>query len=59
MVVLYVEKNLIDFIINRCRSQIYTTGLPPAVLAASIKSLEIIKSNKRLIKKPLENATFF
>ena len=53
------NKNLIDFIINRCRSQIYTTGLPPAVLAASIKSLEIIKSNKRLIKKPLENATFF
>ena len=53
------KKNLINFIINRCRSQIYTTGLPPAVLAASIKSLEIIKSNKRLIKKPLENAIFF
>ena len=53
------KKNLIDFIINRCRSQIYTTGLPPSVLAASIKSLEIIKSNKRLIKKPLENAIFF
>ena len=53
------KKNLISFIINRCRSQIYTTGLPPSVLAASIKSLEIIKSNKRLIKKPLENAIFF
>ena len=53
------NKNLINFIINRCRSQIYTTGLPPAVLAASIKSLEIIKKNKNLIKKPLENASFF
>ena len=53
------KKSLIDFIINRCRSQIYTTGLPPSVLAASIKSLEIIKSNKKLIKKPLENAIFF
>ena len=53
------KKNLIDFLINRCRSQIYTTGLPPSVLGASIKSLEIIKSNKRLIKKPLENAIFF
>ena len=53
------KKNLIDFIINRCRSQIYTTGLPPSVLAASIKSLEIIKSNKSLIKKPLESAIFF
>ena len=53
------KKNLIDFIINRCRSQIYTTGLPPSVLAASIKSLEIIQNNKKLIKKPLENAIFF
>ncbi len=53
------KKNLINFIINRCRSQIYTTGLPPAVLAASIKSLEIIKNNKNLIKKPLENAVLF
>ena len=53
------KKNLINFIINRCRSQIYTTGLPPSVLAASIKSLEIIKSNNSLIKKPLENAIFF
>ena len=53
------KKNLIEFIINRCRSQIYTTGLPPSVLAASIKSLEIIKKNKSLIKKPLENAIFF
>ena len=53
------KKNLINFIINRCRSQIYTTGLPPSVLAASIKSLEIIVSNKSLIKKPLENAIFF
>ncbi len=56
---MWKKKNLIDFIINRCRSQIYTTGLLPSVLASSIKSLEIIKSNKRLIKKPLENAIFF
>ncbi len=53
------KKNLINFIINRCRSQIYTTGLPPSVLAACIKSLEIIQNNKSLIKKPLENAIFF
>lgn len=53
------KKNLVNFIINRCRSQIYTTGLPPAVLAASIKSFDIIRKNKSLIKKPLENAIFF
>ena len=53
------KKKLIDFIINRCRTQIYTTGLPPAVLASCIKSLDIIKNNKNLIKKPLTNAAFF
>ena len=42
------KKNLINFIINRCRSQIYTTGLPPSVLAASIKSLEIMQNPIRI-----------
>ena len=51
------KKTLLDFIINRCRSQIYTTGLPPSVLAASIKSLEIIKVIK-VNKKPLEMLFF-
>jgi 8-amino-7-oxononanoate synthase len=53
------KKNLINFIINRCRSQIYTTGLPPAVLASCIKSLEIIINNKNLVKKPLKSAIYF
>jgi 8-amino-7-oxononanoate synthase len=53
------NKKLINFIINRCRTQIYTTGLPPGVLAACIKSIEIITNDKALIKKPLQNAIYF
>ncbi len=53
------DKKTISYFINRCRTQIYTTGLPPSVLAASIKALEIINTNKRLIKKPLDNANYF
>ena len=53
------KKNLIDFLVNRCRTQIYTTGLPPAVLAASIKAVKIIQKNPKLVKKPIENATYF
>jgi 8-amino-7-oxononanoate synthase len=53
------NKKLINFIINRCRTQIYTTGLPPGVLAACIKSIEIITYDKALIKKPMENAIYF
>ncbi len=53
------NKSLIEFLVNRCRTQIYTTGLPPAVLAASIRGIKIIKSSPNLIKKPLENAKYF
>ena len=38
------KKNLIDFLVNRCRTQIYTTGLPPAVLAASMEGIKIIQN---------------
>ena len=53
------SKDLIEFIINRCRTQIYTTGLPPSVIAACIKSIDIITKNKELIKKPLTYAKYF
>ncbi len=53
------KKSLIDFLVNRCRTQIYTTGLPPAVLAASIRGISIIVSSPNLVKKPLENAIYF
>ena len=52
-------KVVIDIIHNKARSLIYTTGLPPGTIAASIKSLEIIKNNKKLVNKPIKNATFF
>ena len=38
------NKDLIDFLINRSRSYIYSTSLPPAVCAASLVALRIIDS---------------
>ncbi|MGM7681921.1 8-amino-7-oxononanoate synthase [Cytobacillus sp. Hm23] len=37
------DKWLIDYLINRMRSLIYTTALPPAVLGSIIKSIEIVQ----------------
>jgi len=34
---------LISFLINKARSFIYTTGMPPSVAAASLKAIEIIR----------------
>ena len=52
------EKILIDYLRNFAKSAIYSTALPPAILAASLASLKII-SQKKLAKKTLENAKYF
>jgi len=52
------NKTLINYLRNFARSAIYTTALPPAILAASMQSLKIIEK-KNLGKKVLENAQYF
>lgn len=48
-----------DLLRNRVRSLIYTTGLPPGVVAAATKALEIIATDRKLVTKPLTNAAVF
>lgn len=52
------NKILIDYLRNFAKSQIYTTALPPAILASVITSLKIF-SQKKLGKKALQNACYF
>ena len=52
------DKVTIDYLRNFAKSQIYSTALPPAVLAASLAAIKII-SKKNLGKKALENAQYF
>ena len=52
------DKILIDYLRNFAKSQIYSTALPPSILASCIASLKII-SQKKLGQKALENAQYF
>ncbi len=50
---------VIDLIKNRARTLIYTTGLAPAVVGASLKAVEIIEENPGLCAKPVKKAALF
>ncbi|HSG64935.1 MAG TPA: 8-amino-7-oxononanoate synthase [Gammaproteobacteria bacterium] len=56
---LCASRTVAELIRNRARSLIYTTGLPPGVLAAAHKALEIIATDHALVARPLENARLF
>lgn len=52
------SKNLIDFLKNRARPFIYTTALPPAVCAASLAALTLIREDVSLIRKLWDNINY-
>ncbi|MFH1541404.1 MAG: 8-amino-7-oxononanoate synthase [Elusimicrobiota bacterium] len=53
------SKNITDYLINTCRSFIYSTSLPPSIICANIVSLELIKKEPFRRKILLENADYF
>lgn len=50
---------VIDFIKTRARSLIYSTGLPPATLAAASAALDVIAGDPALAGAPLRKARLF
>ena len=53
------SKILIDYLVNHCRSLIYSTALPPMVLAASLKALKLMRSEPERAKQAMDNAKQF
>lgn len=53
------SNTLIEYLKNAARSVVFSTGLPPASLAASIEALKIMRSEPERLQKPLENAKLF
>jgi len=52
-------KPVIDLLINRARSLIYATGLPPATVAAASAALDVIEKDEQLVRIPMERAQRF
>jgi 8-amino-7-oxononanoate synthase len=50
---------VIDLVRNRARTLIYTTGLPPPVVAASIAALDLIEREPERLAMPLQKARAF
>ena len=48
-----------ELVRNRARSFVYSTGLPPGAIAAAGRALDLIASDKALVRRPLERARQF
>ncbi len=48
-----------EYLINRARSFIYTTALPPSVIAASIAAIKILKEDHRILNALWRNTNLF
>jgi 8-amino-7-oxononanoate synthase len=56
---LCASRNVAELIRNRARSFVYSTGLPPGTVAAASRALELIATDKELVRRPLARAREF
>ncbi len=49
------SNDLIDFLVNRARSLIFSTALPPSILAANIAAIDLTVNSPRLREKLFDN----
>ena len=56
---LCASRSVVDLMITRARSLIYSTGMPPAVAAGCIAALDIIENSPELVATPLRKARRF
>ena len=52
------SRDLREYLINRARSFIFTTALPPSVVASAMEALQIVEDEPERRRRLLENAAF-
>ncbi len=52
------SRQLIEYLVNTCRSFIFTTGLPPSVIGSALASLDVLEANSSLVLKLQKNASY-
>jgi len=57
--IVLASNQIIDYLIQKAKTYIYTTALSPALANGILTSLKIISKDKELRKKLLENISFF
>lgn len=50
---------VVEYLINTCRSFIYSTALPPSIIAANLASLKLVKEEPYRRRELLSNANYF
>lgn len=53
------SRTLIDYLQTAARSVIYSTGLPPVIVACASAALDVLEADEALRARPLANAHYF
>ena len=56
---LCAPRDVVDYFINKCRTFIFNTGLPPAIAGATMKSIELISGHPEWLVALFDNGELF
>jgi 8-amino-7-oxononanoate synthase len=56
---LCASRSVVDLVRNRARSFVYSTGLPPGTVAAASRALDLIATDRDLVRRPAALARLF